>query len=61
MPVKRLLNEMDSLEIAEWMAYEQTNSKEWVDKFNYEKELAKSAQMSAKEQAKAFKRLFGGV
>lgn len=60
MSVKKLLKELDSHEIAEWMAYDLTNNKEWISKYNKQLELEASRQMSQEDKVAAFKRLFKG-
>ena len=61
MTVNELLTKMDSAEISEWMAYDQTQSADWVNKYTREKELEYSRQQSDEERVKAFKRMFGGA
>lgn len=61
MTVNELLTKMDSAEISEWMAYDQTQSEDWVKKYTREKELEYSRQQSDEERVKAFKRMFGGA
>lgn len=60
MSVKKLLKELDSHEIAEWMAYDLTNNKDWLGKYQKEIELEASRQMSQEDKVAAFKRLFKG-
>ncbi len=58
MTVHQLQTTLDSGEISEWMAYELTQSDVWIEKYNKEKELELSKQMSQEERTEAFKRLF---
>lgn len=60
MSVRTLLNEMDSLEIAEWMAYDLTCSDEWKEQYDKERQREKSKEMSDEETLAAFKALLGG-
>ncbi len=60
MPVKRLLEELSSSEISEWMAYDLTTNPDWIKKYNHAKELEASKKMTNEEKAAAFKRLFKG-
>ena len=60
MSVKRLMDELDSREIANWMAYDMTNDDKWLEKYNKERELELSRQMSDEEKLIAFKKLLGG-
>lgn len=48
---------MTSKEIAEWMAYDRTNSQEWLDAYNREKELES---FDPQLQAQQLKQLLGG-
>lgn len=57
--VRELLERMDSTEISEWIAYDNTNNEKWVEKYKYEESLAASRAMSKEEKLKAFKRLLG--
>jgi hypothetical protein len=60
MTVKKLLEELDSKEISEWMAYDLTQNQKWLDKYKNDKELEESRAMSLSERAAAFKRLLKG-
>lgn len=57
MTVNELLSKMTSKEIAEWMAYDRTNSQEWLDAYNREKELES---FDPQLQAQQLKQLLGG-
>lgn len=59
MSVRRLLSEMDSLEISTWMAFDMTNNEEWLKTYNTELELKMSKEMSDEQRVRAFKRLLG--
>jgi len=59
MSVTRLMSELDSREIAEWMAYDKTNDEEWIKQYNKELELEMSRQMSDEQKLLAFKKLLG--
>lgn len=61
MTVKQLLEELDSGEIAEWMAYDLTCDTEWLKKYNKNQELERSKQLSPEEKLKIFKQIFKGV
>lgn len=61
MTVKQLLNELDSGEIAEWMAYDKTCDPKWLEKYNKAQELERSKQMTAEEKLKIFKQIFKGA
>ena len=60
MTVSRLLDELDSSEIAEWMAYDMTCDKDWIAKYNREKELERTKSLSQEERLKIFKQIFRG-
>lgn len=60
MTVKRLLEEVDSKEISEWMAYDMTNNPEWAANYKRQQELEMSKQMTHEQKLAAFKRLFRG-
>lgn len=51
---------MDSYEISEWMAYDLTNTKEWIDKHNKRLELEKSKSLTMDEKLKLLQRAMGG-
>lgn len=57
MTVNELLSRMTSKEISEWMAYDRTNSQEWLDAYNREKELES---FDPQLQAQQLKQLLGG-
>lgn len=60
MTVKQLMENMDSSEVSFWMAYDMTNDDKWLEKYNKERELELSRQMSDEEKLIAFKKLLGG-
>lgn len=60
MTVKRLLKELDSHEIAEWMAYDMTCNQDWIKQYEHDQELERSKQMSPEEKLAAFKALLKG-
>lgn len=55
MSVKRLLTEMDSNEIAEWMAFDLSRTEEFQERWEKEK----SKNLSDQEYAARFKALLG--
>ncbi len=60
MTVKKLLEDMDSREISEWMAYDITCNPKWQEKYESEKALEISKAMTQEQKVAAFKKLFKG-
>ena len=60
MSVKRLLSEMDSLEISEWLAYDMTQDEKWIKDYNAQLELEESRKMTQEQKVAAFKKMLGG-
>lgn len=58
--VAQLLDNISSSELAEWIAYDKTLDKEWVEKFNHEQELERQEALSLEERSEMLKKLFGG-
>jgi hypothetical protein len=58
--LKQLHANLDGNEITEWMAFDRTGNPDWIKNYQYEQEIEKSKQMTAKEQVEAFKRMLGG-
>lgn len=59
MPVNQLLNEMDSADIAEYMAYDITSDEDWLKRYKQKQELDRSRDMSPEEKAEAFMAAMG--
>ena len=51
MTVTQLLNNLDSHELSEWMAYDMTTDEEWVKEYRMQ-------QQTAEQQSAALKNLF---
>ena len=60
MTVNRLLKEMDSAEISEWMAFELSRQPEFLEKWKKEEELKRFRAMSKEHQIAMFKKVFRG-
>ena len=54
------MSNLDSGEISEWMAYDMTQSDEWLESYNKDLELQKSKEMDDNQKLEAFKRMLGG-
>jgi hypothetical protein len=59
MPVKELEQTLTLDEVAEWLAYDLSNSDEWLAAYMRQKELEASRKLSREQQIIAFKRLLG--
>jgi len=59
MTVNQLYRDLDSVGILEWIAYDKTNSKEWLEEYQKEVELRKSEEMSREEYIAALESMFG--
>jgi len=54
-----LQNKISSQELSEWMAYDLTNDKNWLEDYQKEQERLASKQLDDEARLKAFKRLLG--
>ena len=52
--------EFGSDEITEWMAFDLTNSKEWLEKYNSEQEMLRQRNLPNEDKARLLKQLLGG-
>lgn len=59
-PVNELLMRIDSVELAEYMAWDLLQTEEFQERYKKEQEREESRQLSADEYAAKFKALIGG-
>jgi hypothetical protein len=57
--VNELYRDLNSVEIAEWMAFDKTCDNDWLENYNKELELKKSQELSREEYIQALKSMFG--
>lgn len=54
------IQELNSSEIAEWMAFDITKDEKWLENYDKQQELKRQREMSAEDKAKMMKQLLGG-
>lgn len=59
MTVKNLLNDIDSHELSEWIAYFMTRDEDWVKNYDKQKEIEAQSESSLEDKVKAARTLFG--